>query len=41
MDNFLTLMFIVCAGAAVFAGLHKEDIQEGRVPAPLAAYISG
>ena len=41
MNNLLTLLFVACAGAAVFAGLHKEEIEQGKVPAPLAAYING
>jgi hypothetical protein len=41
MDNLIALLFVACAGAAVFAGLHKKDIQEGRVPEPIAAYING
>ncbi len=39
MDQLIALLFVACAGAAVFAGLHKKDIEEGRVPAPIAAYI--
>jgi hypothetical protein len=40
METFIGVVFMACAGLAVFVGLHKDDIEEGRVPEPVAAYWS-
>ncbi len=41
METFVAVVFLLCASAAVFAGLHKDDIEEGRVPAPIAGFWEG
>ena len=41
MDKVLAIAFVFCAFCAVFLGMHKEDIEEGRLGEVVASYIEG
>ncbi len=40
MDVMVALAFVCCTGIAIFVGMHKDDISQGRVPEPVEAYWS-
>ncbi|MEM6467789.1 MAG: hypothetical protein AAF679_14995 [Pseudomonadota bacterium] len=39
METVFGITFVLFAGVAIFAGVHNKDIEEGRMPAPVQAYM--
>ncbi|MEM8787968.1 MAG: hypothetical protein AAGE76_06885 [Pseudomonadota bacterium] len=38
-EKFVAITFVLCASVAVFIGMHKKDIEEGRFMEVVASYL--
>ena len=41
MEQFVAIVFVLCAFGAVFVGVHKEDIEKGQFDQVVESYVEG